>query len=80
MIQEKCLNAVFLMETKLKTKRLENIKRRLCFNGYFVVDAIEKRRISLLWKGEGSVEIHNYSRIHISAWLVNGNSSFKVVF
>lgn len=51
LVQEKCYEVVFLMETKLKTARMEVARRRLNFHRYFVMVAKgQKRGLTLMWK------------------------------
>jgi hypothetical protein len=68
LVKEKRPNLVFLMETKLQVHCLESIKVRVGFGSVFVVDCVgQSGGLALMWKGELSVEIQNYSCFHINA-------------
>ena len=54
------------METKIRGKRVENLKGLLGFTGCFVVDSLGlSGGIGLFWTGELHVELQNYSQKHI---------------
>lgn len=58
------------METKLDTKRVENIKRKIGFEGCLTTNAIGSREgLGSLWRREGMAETYNYSQWRISAWV-----------
>lgn len=77
-MKEKKFNLVFIMETKIKTKKSEFIKRRIGFKGYFTVDSIGKSGgLVMLWNSELKVEVHNYSRRHINVWINEKSSNHK---
>jgi exonuclease III len=68
LVKEKKPALVFLMETKLRQKKLETIRCRIGYYGLFVVDCIGRSGgLALLWSSEISVEIQNYSQHHINA-------------
>jgi len=51
MVKDKCPNMVFLMETKLQSGRLEFLKSRLGFDGFFAVDSKGRSGgLALFWK------------------------------
>jgi exonuclease III len=71
---------VFLMETKLKQKKMEKIRCLLGFQNLFVVDSNGRSGgLALLWKEEAGLEIQNYSCRHIQAVVKNpgGEGSWK---
>ncbi|XP_042980139.1 uncharacterized protein LOC122310310 [Carya illinoinensis] len=80
LVKEKRPDIVFLIETKLMAKNFEGIKRRMAWDGCFVVEAIGRSGgLVLLWKDEEEVDIVNFSQHHISAyvgkderWLLTG--------
>lgn len=58
------------METKLKTRRLESIRRRLRVEGCFGVELNGKGSgLVLFWKEEDMVKILNFAQRHICAWI-----------
>lgn len=78
MVREKKSGIVFLLETKLKTNRMEAVKRRMGFDGCFVVEAEgRKAGLALLWKYKNEVEILNFSRWHINAWISEDDGKSK---
>ncbi|KAF5449972.1 hypothetical protein F2P56_030362 [Juglans regia] len=90
LVKDKTPNVVFLMETKLVASKVEGIKRRLGWEGCFVVDPMgRKGGLALLWCKEKEVEILNYSQHHINAmvrseekkmsWLLSGFYGHPVV-
>ena len=57
---------LFVMETKIKGKRVENLRTTLGFHGCFAVDSTGlSGGIGLFWNDEVHVELKNYSRAHI---------------
>jgi exonuclease III len=68
LVKEKKPNLVFLIETKLRTDKLERIRIRIGFNSVFGVDSVGRSGgLALLWSDEISVEVQNYSRLHVNA-------------
>jgi exonuclease III len=68
MVKEKKPNIVFLMETKLRSEKMERVRVQLGFEHMFVVDSVGKSGgLALFWAVDIGVEIQNYSRRHISA-------------
>lgn len=60
------------METILDVSKPKFVKRRTRFYIYFVVAVVEKSGVStILWKEEIQMEIYNFSRMHILAWVEN---------
>lgn len=57
---------LFVMETKIRGKRVENLQNLLGFNGCFVVDSDGlSGGIGLFWNHEVNDELKKYSRAHI---------------
>jgi hypothetical protein len=68
LVKEKKPKLVFVMETKLSARRMENIRIRIGYNNMFVVDSIGRSGgLALFWNKEVDVEIKNYSQRHINA-------------
>ena len=60
----------FLMETKLRTDKMERVRIQLGFEYMFAVDRVGKSDgLALLWTVEAGVEIQNYSCRHINVKL-----------
>lgn len=54
---------LFLMETKLSTRRMENVRRKCGFVHGLDVDAVgSKGGLSLSWKQDCSVSLRSYSQ------------------
>ena len=70
-MQQKDLICVFLMETKLTTEQLYNMKQNWVYNQglIFSSDGLSGR-LALLWKPETQVYIQNFSRWFIDAHIV----------
>jgi ribonuclease HI len=72
MVREKRPAMVFLMETKMRRKKMENIRHKLGFPSMFVVDCVGRSGgLGLLWSEEVVVDIQNYSHRHINS-IVHG--------
>lgn len=57
-VNDKCPNVVFLVETKLKAKRLELLKRIIGFECCFVVELVGRSRgLVMLWQQDVLLEI-----------------------
>ena len=68
LVKEKQPKLVFLMETKLQARRVEELKSRLDFQSVFTVDCVGRSGgLAHFWASNISVEIQNYSRCHINA-------------
>ena len=66
LIKEKRPSLVFLMETKLRSKKMDLIRCKLGFNNLFVVDCVGKGGgLALFWKEDIIVDIQNFSPRHI---------------
>ena len=53
---------LFVMETKIKAKRVEDLKHTLGFSGCFAVDSAGlSGGIVLFWSQDVTVELKNYS-------------------
>ena len=67
-VNEKCPDLVFLMETKLCSKKMTSVKQKLGFKNILIVDSISKSSgLALLWKDKAGMEILSYSLRHINA-------------
>lgn len=59
---------VFLMETKIRHKKMEMIKCKIGFSNVFAVDCVGRSGgLGLLWNKKAGLEIQNISRRHINA-------------
>ena len=57
---------VFVMETKIRAVKVENLKFSLGFSGCFAVDSVGlSGGLGLFWSKDVSVELKNYSAGHI---------------
>jgi hypothetical protein len=75
LVKEKCPVLVFLIETKLRKMKMEQIHCKLGFKNSFVVESVEKSGgLALLWGEEISVDIQNYSNRHINGIITVPNS------
>ncbi|XP_042982759.1 uncharacterized protein LOC122311987 [Carya illinoinensis] len=78
MVEEKRPKVIFLIETKANASRLDGVRRRLGFEGCFVVEAVgRKGGLALLWREEVGVEVYNFSQWHISVWMGKGGESAR---
>jgi hypothetical protein len=67
-LKEKQPTLLFLMETKLRNRRMQVIKNKLNFNGMLTVEPVGKSGgLTLLWREPAVVDILNYSVKHICA-------------
>ncbi|KAF5443558.1 hypothetical protein F2P56_036105, partial [Juglans regia] len=65
---------VFLQETKLKARAMENCKFRLHLTHCFTVDCVGRSGgLSLLWKGDLRVRVQSFSLHHIDALIQDGD-------
>ena len=65
---------LFVMETKIKAKRVEDLKFTLGFAGSFVVDSVGlSGGIGLFWSTDVTVDLRNFSKNHIDV-LVHSNN------
>jgi hypothetical protein len=68
LVKDKRPSMVFLIETKLRSKKMERIRQRTNFNNVFVVESVGRSRgLALLWSEGDEVVIQNYSCRHINA-------------
>ena len=68
LVKDKGPDLVFFMETKLEAYRWEFLKRKLRYEGCFVVNPLGRSGgLALLWKMETDVIIQSYTRFHINA-------------
>jgi hypothetical protein len=55
------------METKLRKKKMENVRIKISLNNMFMVESIGKSGgLVLFWEDECRVEIKNFSHRHIN--------------
>jgi exonuclease III len=82
LIKEKHPSLVFLMETKLRSKKMELIRCKLGFKNLFVVDCVGKGGggLAFLWKEEVELEIQNFSSRHINGIVTNPLSNQRWKF
>jgi hypothetical protein len=65
---------VFIMETKLRKKKMELVHCRLGFPNLFMVDSVGKSRgLVLFWGDDMVVDIQNFSQQHINGVVKNKN-------
>lgn len=75
---DKLSRIVFLMKTKVKSIKMEYVKRRLGFDGCFSVNALGRKEcFTLLWKKKSWIHIFNFSQYHIYAWVEVEDSLYK---
>ena len=71
-------NIVFLMETKLKKKRMEKEKEKASFNNGLVIPSSSRSGgLALLWKKDIVVEVQGYSGNYIDAIVTDPTTGFK---
>lgn len=81
LVKEKSPSLVFLMETKLRSDRIENLKSKLGFDCVFAVDCYGKSGgLALFWKSDFNVIIQNFSRWHINIVVYSGKIHFHWKF
>ena len=67
---------VFLMETKLNSKRMMQLKQKFGFQNGFAVDCVGKSGgLALLWAGDVDVNLQSFSCGHIDV-LVKGGQGY----
>lgn len=72
---------VFLSETKAKSSKLQNLKRRLNFDNVFVVDCIGKSGgLCIFWKKSVKVEVLYSSNNVIHSFITNSNTNCSFHF
>ncbi|KAG7970802.1 hypothetical protein I3843_07G102500 [Carya illinoinensis] len=78
LVKEKLTDFIFIMETKLRSEKVEVVQKKLGFKDCMVV---ESRRLCgglvMMWKDVEGVELWNYSQWHISLWVKNKGESSK---
>jgi hypothetical protein len=80
-VKEKLPNFVFLIETKVRSRRLEEIRIKLGFEGLMTVDPQGlSGGLALFWRHANEVQILNYSRWHISAIVTSSRSDHSWKF
>ena len=68
MVKDKRHNFVFLMETKLRKNKMENVWMKIGFNNMFIVECVGKSGgLALFWEDGIDMEIQNFSQRHINA-------------
>ncbi|KAF8412704.1 hypothetical protein HHK36_000672 [Tetracentron sinense] len=76
LMKEKDPSIMFLMETKMDSKRMTEIKFRLGFHHALVIPSLGKSRgLTLMWKDTVELIIQNYSQTHIDALIILGQNS-----
>lgn len=69
---------MFLIETKCKKTKMEELWVKLGFAGLFVVEPVGRSGgLALLWKADEELKIHNYSRRHINAIVKHSDSAIS---
>jgi exonuclease III len=67
LVKQKKPILVFLMETKLRKEKMENVRCKLGFSSMFVVDSVGRSGgLALFWGEETCVTIQNFSQRHIN--------------
>jgi hypothetical protein len=68
MVKSKGPKVLFLMETKLSSRRMEDIRTKVGFDYAFTVPSVgQSGGLALLWKQKVDVRIQNFSQHHIDA-------------
>ncbi|GLT69910.1 hypothetical protein SLA2020_420220 [Shorea laevis] len=66
MVEEKKPRILFLMETRIRQHRMQNIRKTLGFAGMLAVDPVGTGGgLALLWRNDNEVAIQNFSLRHI---------------
>ncbi|KAL4628496.1 hypothetical protein ACB092_05G243100 [Castanea dentata] len=69
---------VFLLETKLKVRHVERVRKRLGFaNGFIKPSRGYSGGLALLWMREINLSIKSFSNHHIDATVIEANSSLE---
>jgi exonuclease III len=67
LVKQKRPAMVYLMETKLRSSKMEMIRYKLGFNNMFVVDCVGRSGgMALFWGEEVTVTVKNFSQCHIN--------------
>ena len=70
---------LFVMETKIKAKRVEDLKFTLGFAGSFAVDSVGlSGGIGLFWSRDVTVDLKNFSKNHIDVLVHSNNQNAYV--
>lgn len=73
-------NMLFLCETKSRTSKFDRIQRQCNMVGYFVVDAVERKRgLAVMWNDDSVVNIQSFLANHVDMIVIVKNSN-KVRF
>jgi hypothetical protein len=68
MVKDKRPNLVFLMETKLRKTKMENVRTKIGFNNMIVVECVGKSEgLVLFWEDSLDIEVQNFSQRHVNA-------------
>jgi exonuclease III len=68
LVKEKKPTFLFLMETRMRNKKLQVLRNKLGFEGMLTMDPIGRGGVlAFLWLNPREVEVLNYSLRHISA-------------
>ena len=66
-VRQEAPSLLFVMETKIRGKRVEDLRATLGFAGCFAVDSVGlSGGIGLFWSNDVHVELKNYSNAHIN--------------
>ena len=69
---------LFLMETKIKGKRVEDLKFSLGFSGCFAADSNGlSGGVGLFCSKDVDVKLENYSPSHIDVYVKHGNKAWR---
>ncbi|CAI9764609.1 unnamed protein product [Fraxinus pennsylvanica] len=90
LVKDKVPSLVFLSETKLHRKKMENLRVNNRFDNCFVVDCVGRSGgLAVLWMEDINAEIVNFSNSHISLsiknsidsppWLLSGFYASKMI-
>ena len=78
MVQRYNPNLVFLIETKVGTRRMVKVKEKIGFpNGLIIPSEGRSGGMALLWIRDVDVEIKSFSSSHIDAIVMDSISGFK---
>ena len=77
-MNKKSITCVFLIETKLVTEQLNNMKQNWDYNQGLVLSSDgHSGGLALLWKAKAHVHIQNFSRWFIDTYIVCTNTGLK---
>lgn len=71
MVKEKYLDVLFFMETKLRSELCVRLKKRLSWEGCFLMEPVGKKGgLALWWNSRVKVDFLNYTQRHISVGIL----------